>query len=98
GLERLRAFLIEALLERGPQCRVRRSLTQIPTIEQGAEVEAGPALEHGEPAAGGDLRDRRQCHPLVVRGRKRLVGIDHVDGVAGKTPELSRRWFVGANV
>src|SRR5207249_10221206 len=98
GVERIRTLLVEAPLERRSGGWVGRRAAEIPTVEHSPEIESRPSLQDRQLPPLGDLGNRPKRDPLVVRGGKRLVGVDDVDAVQGNATQLRCGWFVGANV
>lgn len=98
GVERVRALLVEAPLERRSEGWVGRRAAEIPTVEHGAEIEARPSLEHRHVPSSGDLGNRPKRDPLVVGGGEWRVGVDDVDAMQENTTQLRSAGFVGADV
>ena len=60
---------------------------------QRAKIESRPACHNGEPAAFGNLSQRRARLPAVIASSEWLVGISHINQVMRNARPFLRRWL-----
>ena len=95
-VERRRAVRGQLGLQPGPQGRVGAG--EVELVDDGADVQAGPADEQRHPAAGEHVVDRGPGQPLVLGDAGPLGHVPHVEHVVRYATPLGRRRLRGADV